>query len=119
MLGTKKTWGVYAWVGNVPQKSRLSHRDKGRAILLGYLPNVRSKNDLFNQLTHQQVPGKNGDDSSALALHRVHVYHRGLELIFKSVKDAAKYGAYINAGFEQPLDAVFAVVAASYDYEEA
>jgi len=39
-MGTKKCWGVYMYIGNVPQELRISHRDKGGAVLLGCIPEV-------------------------------------------------------------------------------
>lgn len=38
-FGTQKAWTVYLWLGNIPKRIRRS-RQKGRAVLLGYLPKV-------------------------------------------------------------------------------
>ena len=39
-LGRQKVWGVWAWIGNIPRHLRMSGNQKGRAILLGFLPDV-------------------------------------------------------------------------------
>lgn len=40
-MGTKKWWGVWMFIGNVPQDLRVSRKEKGAAILLGQIPEVR------------------------------------------------------------------------------
>ena len=39
-LSGKKVWGVWAWIGNIPKRIRMSSKGKGSAILLGFLPEV-------------------------------------------------------------------------------
>ena len=39
-MGTKKCWGVYMYIGNIPQELRVSRTKKGAAVLLGYIPEV-------------------------------------------------------------------------------
>lgn len=123
-FGTKKAWPVYLWLGNVPRKARLSRRDKGRAILVGYLPDVRR--DCFANLHIRllkfaiiQVPTRNGDNSSAIALHRVKVYHEAMRFIFESMQPAAKHGKLFDDGTNEGRDGVFVLSTASFDYEEA
>jgi len=40
-MGSKKSWGVYMYIGNFPQELRLSRNKKGGAVLLGHIPEVR------------------------------------------------------------------------------
>jgi len=40
-VGTKKWWGVWMYIGNVPQELRVSQKKKGAAVLLGQIPEVR------------------------------------------------------------------------------
>ena len=39
-MGTKKCWGIWLYVGNIPQELQISHTKKGAAILLGHIPEV-------------------------------------------------------------------------------
>ena len=39
-VGTKKCWGVWMYIGNIPQELRVSRKKKGAVILLGYIPEV-------------------------------------------------------------------------------
>lgn len=41
-MGTKKWWGVWMFIGNIPQVLRVSQKKKGAAILLGQIPEVRA-----------------------------------------------------------------------------
>ena len=39
-IGRQKAWGVWGWIGNIPKHFRRSRNRKGRAIQLGFLPEV-------------------------------------------------------------------------------
>lgn len=39
-MGTKKCWGIWMYIGNVPQELQISHKKKGSAVLLGHIPEV-------------------------------------------------------------------------------
>ena len=41
-MGSKKSWGVYMYIGNFPQELRLSRNKKGGAVLLGHVPEVHT-----------------------------------------------------------------------------
>lgn len=41
-MGSKKCWGVWMYIGNVPQELRVSRKKKGAAVLLGYIPEVHT-----------------------------------------------------------------------------
>ena len=40
-MGSKKSWGVYMYIGNIPPELRDSRKKKGGAVLLGHIPEVR------------------------------------------------------------------------------
>lgn len=70
-------------------------------------------------LNTPQVPGKPGDDSSALAEHRSQVYHKGILEILRSVISAAgKDGFTINdrTGYAYLGQLIISIL--SMDYEE-
>ena len=77
---------------------------------------IKSFHPLLNT---PQVPGKPGDDSSALAEHRSRVYHKGLLEILRSVISAAgKDGFAINRGTAYECVAHLIISILSMDYEE-
>ena len=39
-MGTKKCWGIWMYIGNVPQEIRNTNKEKGGAVLLGHIPEV-------------------------------------------------------------------------------
>ena len=39
-MGSKKSWGVYLYIGNIPQELRVGWKNKGGAVLLGSIPEV-------------------------------------------------------------------------------
>lgn len=41
-FGNVKYWGVFLWVGNVPKDDRKDKGGRGRAILIAFLPTVRT-----------------------------------------------------------------------------
>ena len=41
-MGTKKWWGVWMFIGNIPQVLRVSQKKKRAAVLLGQIPEVRT-----------------------------------------------------------------------------
>jgi hypothetical protein len=119
-IGRKKAWGVWGWIGNIPRHLRMSGNKKGGAIRLGFLPDVFFLSLCFSHpLNTTQVPGKPNDDSSALAEHRAHVYHKGLLEILRSVISAAgKKGFTFNDGTAQGCIAQLIISILSMDYEE-
>jgi len=40
--GSKKSWGVYMYIGNIPPELRDSRKKKGGAVHLGNIPEVRA-----------------------------------------------------------------------------
>lgn len=57
-MGSKKSWGVYMYIGNLPQELRLSRKKKGGAVLLGHIPEVRAA-------VLDRVDGLNGANRSS------------------------------------------------------
>lgn len=69
-------------------------------------------------LIFPQVPGRSSDNASALAVHRVKVFHAALLKILESAKTAGRDG--FSFGIEdQRLLAKFIIAILSMDYEEA
>ncbi|KAF7796306.1 hypothetical protein EIP86_007483 [Pleurotus ostreatoroseus] len=105
-FGTQKAWPVYIWISNIPKALRRG-KGKGRAILLGFLPNV---------------PGQQHDDGSHLAVHRAAVYHAAMKLIFESVEFPAECGtpfvALEHDGTLTEKEGVPVCAVASMDMEE-
>lgn len=73
---------------------------------------------MFFVSNHFQVPGKRGDDRSALAEHRAYVYHAGLLEILRSGITAARDGFVFNSG-TSGCAAQLILSILSMDYEEA
>ena len=120
-IGRQKVWGVWAWIGNIPRHLRMSGNQKGGAICLGLLPEVRFPiKSSFRQLNILQVPGKPDDDVSALAEHRSHVYYKGLLEILRSVISAAgRDGFAFDDGTIHGCIGQLIISILSMDYEEA
>lgn len=66
-----------------------------------------------------QVPGKRGDDPSALAEHRAHVYHAGLLEILRSAVAAAGRDGFVFDDGASGCAAQLILSILSMDYEEA
>jgi hypothetical protein len=49
-IGGVNVWPVYLWVGNLPGATRKQRKKKGGAILVGYLPEVRTCTGSFDTL---------------------------------------------------------------------
>lgn len=78
-----------------------------------------SDDELSTSLIYQQVLGRTNDNTSALATHRVKVFHAAILKILKSAKTAAgKDGFSFSHGAQQIL-AKFVIAILSMDYEEA
>lgn len=121
-LSRKKVWGVWAWIGNIPKHVRMRTSGKGSAILLGFLPEVC----LFKVMLYAfimisfEVPGKQGDDSSALADHRTYVYHSGiLEMLRSAIPAAGREGFVFDDGSASGCAAQLILSILSADYDEA
>ena len=70
-------------------------------------------------LMHFQVPGKRGDDPSALAEHRAHVYHASLLEILRSAAAAAGRDGFVFNDGGSGCAAQLILSILSMDYEEA
>ena len=121
-LSRKKVWGVWAWIGNIPKHIRMRTSGKGSAILLGFLPEVCWLLTILYAivLSFFEVPGKHGDDPSALADHRAYVYHSGiLEMLRSAITAAGREGFVFNDGSASGCAAQLVLSILSVDYDEA
>ncbi|KAF8603005.1 hypothetical protein BDV93DRAFT_556926 [Ceratobasidium sp. AG-I] len=100
-IGGVKVWPIYLWIGNLPASVRRRRRKKGGAILIGYLPKA-----------------KNNSTVSDLADFRCKVYHDALNVVFESLKLAARNGVPMRCGDGIIRDFVPVVAAGSADYME-
>ena len=66
-----------------------------------------------------EVPGKQGNDSSALADHRAYVYHSGiLEMLRSAITAAGREGFVFNDGSASGCAAQLILSIISVDYDE-
>lgn len=70
-------------------------------------------------LIFPQVPGRSGDNSSALAVHRIKVFHAALLKILESAKTAAGRDGFSFSIEDQRVLAKFIIAILLMDYEEA
>ena len=120
-LSRKKVWGVWVWIGNIPKHTCMRTSGKGGPILLCFLPEVSWFKSLFHTigLSGFEVPGKQGDDPSALANHRAHVYHSGvLEMLRSAITAAGKNGFIFDDGSASGCAAQLILSITSMDYDE-
>ncbi|KAG8696436.1 hypothetical protein FRC08_007148 [Ceratobasidium sp. 394] len=104
-IGGVEVWPVYVWVGNLPGAIRKQRKNKGGAVLVGYLPEVASKGDM---------PLSDTD----LAELRVCVYHDALDFIFESLKVPARNGTPMRCGDGKIRIFHPTIGAISVDYKE-
>ena len=71
-------------------------------------------------LNYFEVPGKHGDDHSALAEHQAYVYHSGLlEILRSAITAAGRNGFVFDDGSASGCAAQLILSILSMDYEEA